>query len=559
MTTSNSLYTSLHGVQVLAQVEKQAQYESKTSQADILTQSALSFVVLLHRTFNATRLQLLQNRMNLQRDLDNSAKLDFLKDEFTTKIRNDPTWTGPTLAPGLIDRRTEITGPPERNMIVNALNTPVKTYMCDFEDSSTPTWSNILNGHVNLYDCIRHQIDFVNKTNGKTYAVNWDTNTPTLMVRPRGWHMDEKHILVDGQPLSGSLMDFGLYFYHNAKQLLENGTGPYFYLPKMEHHLEAKLWNDVFNVAQDLLGITRGTIRATVLIETLPAAYQMEEIIYQLRQHSAGLNCGRWDYIFSTIKRLRSSATLPNRDLITMKVPFMEAYCKRLINICHRRQVHAMGGMAAIIPIKNDVEANEIAMDKVAQDKLREAKMHYDGTWIAHPALAPIANNIFNDYMPTANQIHIVPDENVTAEDLSNTKIEGGVITTEGIRLNVYIALCYIESWIRGVGCVPINNLMEDAATAEVSRLQLYTWCKNKVFLDDTKQALTPKYVGEILDEEIAKLQKVYNSPKFQFEKAGNYIRQELGGELVSEFLTTLLYDEVTTIGSPIDLQYLKP
>ncbi|RLV92363.1 Malate synthase 1 glyoxysomal [Spathaspora sp. JA1] len=558
MTTSSSLYTSLSGVEILAPIEKQSEYESQTSQADILTQSALSFVVLLHRTFNATRLELLENRMKLQEHLDNGAKLEFLSDEFTSKIRNDPTWTGPTLSPGLIDRRTEITGPPERKMIINALNTPVKTYMCDFEDSSTPTWKNVLNGHVNLYDCVRHKIDFVNQENGKSYAVNWANANPTLMVRPRGWHMVEKHIIVDGEPLSGSIMDFGLYFYHNAKQLLENGIGPYFYLPKLEHHLEAKLWNDVFNVAQDILGITRGTIRATVLIETLPAAYQMEEIIYQLRTHSAGLNCGRWDYIFSTIKRLRSSTTLPNRDLITMKVPFMEAYCKRLINICHKRQVHAMGGMAAIIPIKDDIEANEIAMDKVAQDKLREVKMHFDGTWIAHPGLAPIANNIFNEYMPTPNQIHIIPEENVTSEDLSNTYIEGGVITTEGIRLNVYIALCYIESWIRGLGCVPINNLMEDAATAEVSRLQLYTWCKNKVVLNDTKQPITPEYVGKILDEEISKLKVTHSSDKYQFEKAGNYIRQELEGDLVAEFLTTLLYDEVTTISGPIDLQRLK-
>lgn len=557
------LFSSLAGVQVLAPVSKTPEYEpSTTTQADILTKSALSFVVLLHRSFNSTRKQLLENRQLVQEQLDQGIPLLFLQDETMTKVRNDPTWQGAFPAPGLTDRRTEITGPPERKMIVNALNTPVKTYMSDFEDSSAPTWANVITGQVNLYDAVRHQIDFVSKDNGKAYRVNQSQQflTPTLLVRPRGWHMVDKHILVDGEPVSASILDFGLYFFHNAHELINQGRGPYFYLPKMEHHLEAKLWNDVFNVAQDSLAVSRGTIRATVLIETLPAAYQMEEIIFQLRNHSAGLNCGRWDYIFSTIKRLRNdpSKILPDRDQVTMTVPFMKAYCERLINICHRRQVHAMGGMAAQIPIKNDPEANKVAISKVKNDKLREATMNYDGTWVAHPALAPIANDVFNEHMPTPNQIHIVPDEDVSEADLSNTAIAGGKITTEGIRKNLFIALSYIESWLRGVGCVPINNLMEDAATAEVSRLQLYSWVLHLVKMEDSNKTVTPDLMSLILEEEVEKLTEQFGSKGRKFKEAARYLEPEITGKSVSEFLTTLIYDSVVTVGKPIDLEALK-
>lgn len=560
--TPSKTFSSLDGVKVFAPVKSTPDYApATTTQADILTKSALSFVVLLHRTFNATRKQLLDNRQEVQRQLDSGVPLQFLQDEVSVKIRLDPVWQGCFPGPGLADRRSEITGPPERKMIVNALNTPVRTYMSDFEDSMSPTWSNVINGQVNLYDAIRKQVDFVNTDNGKTYKVDYaDRHVPVLLVRPRGWHMVEKHIEVDGEPVSASMLDFGLYFFHNAAELVSRGAGPYFYLPKMEHHLEAKLWNDIFNVAQDALGISRGTVRATVLIETLPAAYQMEEIIFQLRNHSAGLNCGRWDYIFSTIKRLRNDASkvLPDRGQVTMTLPFMKAYCERLINICHRRGVHAMGGMAAQIPIKNDVAANTAAMDKVYNDKLREVTMHYDGTWVAHPALAPIANGVFDQHMPTPNQIHVVPAEHVTAAQLSNTEVAGGTISTAGIRENLYIALNYMESWIRGLGCVPINNLMEDAATAEVSRLQLHSWVKHGVTLADTHQALTPDLVSAILDDETDKLVAKYLGVPNKFKVAAGYLRPEIRGETLSEFLTTLVYDEILTLSDPIDLATLK-
>ena len=364
---------SLNDVKLLVDVDKEPLFRpSSTTVGDILTKDALEFIVLLHRTFNSKRKQLLENRQTVQKKLDSgSYQLDFLPE--TANIRNDPTWQGPVLAPGLINRSTEITGPPLRNMLINALNAPVNTYMTDFEDSASPTWNNMVYGQVNLYDAIRNQINF--ETPKKSYKLNGKVaDLPTIIVRPRGWHMVEKHLYVDDEPISASIFDFGLYFYHNAKELINLGKGPYFYLPKMEHHLEAKLWNDIFCVAQDYIGIPRGTIRATVLIETLPAAFQMEEIVYQLRQHSSGLNCGRWDYIFSTIKRLRNDPNhiLPNRDQVTMTSPFMDAYVKRLINTCHRRGVHAMGGMAAQIPIKDDPAANEKAMTKVRNDKIRE-------------------------------------------------------------------------------------------------------------------------------------------------------------------------------------------
>lgn len=556
------VYSSLDNVEVRAPISAKPEYDSGTSQADILTQSALSFVVLLHRAFNATRKELLDNRQKVQAQLDAGKPLDFLQDADLVKIRENPAWRGAIPGLGLADRRSEITGPPERKMVVNALNTPVKTYMSDFEDSSSPTWLNVINGQVNLYDAVRHKVDFVHKDTGKAYRVDRTPgrHVPVIIVRPRGWHMVDKHIYVDGEPVSASMLDFGLYFFHNVRQLLANGHGPYFYLPKMEHHLEAKLWNDIFNVAQDCLAIPRGTIRATVLIETLPAAYQMEEIIYQLRDHSAGLNCGRWDYIFNTIKRLRNDASkvLPDRGLVTMKVPFMQAYCERLINVCHRRQVHAMGGMAAQIPIENNDAANSAAMAKVKADKLREATMHYDGTWVAHPALAPIANGVFNEHMPTPNQIHIVPEENVKASDLSNTAIEGAQVTSNGIRENLYIALLYMEAWIRGNGCVPINNLMEDAATAEVSRLQLYSWVKHAVVLADTNEKVTPELALRFLDEEAAKLVAKFAGAENKVDVAAQYLRPEIRGDSLAEFLTTLVYDEIVTAGAPLDLSTLK-
>jgi malate synthase len=548
---------TLEGVKVLAPVSQEALYTSGTTVADIITKPALEFVTLLHRTFNPRRKELLENRQRVQARLDAGETLNFLKE--TEAIRNDPTWRGPILAPGLIARNTEITGPPTRNMLINALNSDVKTYMTDIEDSASPTWENVVYGQVNLYDAIRGQVDFTNTVTGKEYKVSKPLGqTPTLILRPRGWHMVDNHITVDGEPISASLLDFGLYFFHNTKQLIDNGHGPYFYLPKMEHHLEARLWNDVFNVAQDFIAIPRGTIRATVLIETLPAAYQMEEIIWELRQHSSGLNCGRWDYIFSTIKRLRNKREhiLPDRDQVTMTSPFMDAYVKRLIQICHRRGVHAMGGMAAQIPIKNDVAANEAAMTKVRNDKIRELTKGHDGSWVAHPALAAICNDVFSE-MGTANQIHYIPDYDVPVSELTNTKIESAKITEHGIRQNLYIGLCYMEAWLRGSGCVPINNLMEDAATAEVSRSQLFQWVKHEVTLDDTGAKVTPDLTTKLLEEETSKLLKTAPQGN-KFELAAKYFKPEIRAEKFSEFLTTLLYDEVATPGEPIDLSTLK-
>lgn len=549
----------LDNVKLLVDIDRDPQFTpSTTTVADILTKDALEFVVLLHRTFNERRKQLLENRQLVQKKLDSgSYQLDFLPE--TAKIRDDPTWQGNVLAPGLIDRSTEITGPPLRNMLINALNADVNTYMTDFEDSASPTWNNMIYGQVNLYDAVRDKIDFT--TPRKQYKLKAPIGElPTLIVRPRGWHLVEKHLYVDDEPISASIFDFGLYFYHNAHQLIKIGKGPYFYLPKMEHHLEAKLWNDIFNVAQDYVALPRGTIRATVLIETLPAAFQMEEIIYQLRNHSSGLNCGRWDYIFSTIKRLRNlpGHVLPNRDQVTMTSPFMNAYVKRLINTCHRRGVHAMGGMAAQIPIKDDPVANEKAMTKVRKDKIRELTNGHDGSWVAHPALAAICNEVFVN-MGTRNQIHYVPETKVSAQDLVNTKIESGQVTTEGIVQNLDIGLQYMEAWLRGSGCVPINNLMEDAATAEVSRCQLHQWVKHGVVLSDTGEKVTPQLTAKILNEQVQRLSS--SSPlgsKNKFALAAKYFLPEITGEKFSEFLTTLLYDEIVTVkDKPTDLSKL--
>ncbi|CCK70059.1 malate synthase DAL7 KNAG_0D03110 [Huiozyma naganishii CBS 8797] len=550
---------NLDNVKLYAELDDKPQFSpSKTTIKDILTKEALEFVVLLHRTFNGKRKELLENRNLKQKKLDDgSYTFDSLPD--FEQIRNDPTWQGAIPAPGLINRSSEITGPPQRNMLVNALNAEVTTYMTDFEDSSSPTWFNMIYGQVNLFDAIRNQIDFT--TPRKDYKLKGDIkDLPTLIVRPRGWHMEEKHLYVDDEPISASIFDFGLYFFHNAKELIKVGKGPYFYLPKMEDHLEVRLWNDIFCVAQDFIGMPRGTIRATILIETLPAAFQMEEFIYEIRQHSSGLNCGRWDYIFSTIKKLRNKPehVLPDRDLVTMTSPFMDAYVKKLINTCHRRGVHAMGGMAAQIPIKDDPKANETALNKVRMDKIREMTNGHDGSWVAHPALAPICNEVFS-IMGTANQIYKIPDVHVRTADLLNTKIEGAKVTVDGIRQNLDIGLQYMEAWLRGSGCVPINHLMEDAATAEVSRCQLYQWVTHGVKLADTEGTVTPELTTKILDEQVAILSS--KSPvgdKNKFALAAKYFLPEIRGEKFSDFLTTLLYDEVITpTATPIDCSKL--
>ncbi|KIW10181.1 malate synthase, glyoxysomal [Exophiala spinifera] len=518
----------------------------KDSYRKILTPEATAFLALLHRTFNSTRKELLKRREVRQAELDRGVLPDFLPE--TRHIRDSDSWKGAPPAPGLIDRRLEITGPTDRKMVVNALNSNVWTYMADFEDSQAPTWDNQVSGQVNLYDAIRRQVDF--KIGEKDYKLRTDRVLPTLIARPRGWHLEEKHFTVDGEPISGSLFDFGLYFFHNAHELVKRGTGPYFYLPKMESHLEARLWNDVFNLSQDYIGMRRGTIRGTVLIETILAAFEMDEIIYELRDHSAGLNCGRWDYIFSFIKKFRQNPqfVLPNRDDVTMTVPFMDSYVRLLIKTCHRRGVHAMGGMAAQIPIKDNAEANDKAMDKVRQDKLREVLAGHDGTWVAHPALAPIAAEVFNKHMPTPNQLFKRrEDVSITRNDLLNTNLPGSV-TEDGIRKNLNIGLGYMEGWLRGIGCVPINYLMEDAATAEVSRSQLWQWVKHGIKTAEGK-TVDKAYALKLLKEQANELaSKAPKGNKFQL--AARYFEGQVVGEDYADFLTSLLYNEITTVGS---------
>jgi len=533
--------TPIAGVSVLGHVEK--------SHADILSPHAVAFVATLHRAFNGTRKILLQRRLLKQQEIDRGILPDFLPE--TAYIRNDNNWRAAPPAPGMKDRRVEITGPVDRKMVINALNSGASTYMADFEDSNAPTWSNNIDGQLNLRDAVRRTISFSNP-NGKKYELRKDGKLATLIVRARGWHLEEKHFLVDGEPASASIFDFALFFFHNAKELIKKGSGPYFYLPKMESHLEARLWNDIFNLAQDMLEIPRGTIRATVLIETILASFEMDEIIYELREHSSGLNCGRWDYIFSTIKKFRQhpNFVLPDRSDVSMTVPFMDAYVRLLIKPCHKRGVHAMGGMAAQIPIKNDPKANEAAMTKVRNDKLREVKAGHDGTWVAHPDLVRIALEIFNEHMPQSNQLFVRRDDvHVTALDLLNLNFKGA-ITEKGIRDNIDIGLQYMEAWLRGSGCVPIHNLMEDAATAEISRSQLWQWARHR---SRTAEGITvtPEYLLKLLDDVVAKVEKSLGPQRFAASKylvAKRYMATQITGETYSDFLTTLLYDEIVKI-----------
>ncbi|CCG81139.1 Malate synthase [Taphrina deformans PYCC 5710] len=537
----NANLTNIEGVTILGNVDAAA----KT----VLTKEAVSFLAQLHRAFNPRRKELLARRAQRQIQLDSGVLPDFLPE--TKHIRDDSHWRAAPPSPGLVDRRVEITGPVDRKMVINALNSDVATYMADFEDSSTPTWSVLINGQINLRDAIARKVAFKGP-NGKEYKLNLAPGrvVPTLLVRARGWHLEEKHFLVDGEPIAGGIFDFGLYFFHNAKNLIKNGHGPYFYLPKLESHLEARMWNDIFNLSQDYIGIPRGTIRATVLIETITAVFEMDEIIYELRDHSAGLNCGRWDYIFSLIKKLKMNPqfVLPNRADVTMTVTFMKSYTELLIKTCHKRGVHAMGGMAAQIPLKDRASAeNKAAMKKVYDDKLREVKAGHDGTWIAHPELGKIAMEVFNEHMKTPNQLYRYREEvNVGQNDLLNMNVPGK-ITEEGVKENIRIGLTYMEAWLRGTGCVPINNLMEDAATAEISRAQLWQWAKHNPKTESgstvTKE-MNLKYLKEVTQE----LQgKGGNDNKF--ELAARYFGTQITGEHFDDFLTTLLYNEVTTTG----------
>jgi len=463
----------------------------------ILTGEAVSFLTALSRNFEGRRRQLLEARRARQQEIDRGVMPDFLPQ--TASIRSSE-WVAAPIPADLQDRRVEITGPVDRKMIINAMNSGASVFMADFEDSNSPTWRNNLDGQTNLRDAIHGAISFVSPE-GKRYELA--KKTAVLMLRPRGWHLVEKHFLVDGAPISGGLFDFGLYFFHNAKALMAKGTGPYFYLPKMESHLEARLWNDVFLFAQEALGIPRGTIRATVLIETILGAFEMDEIIYELREHSAGLNCGRWDYIFSFIKKFRNRPDfmLPNRAQVTMERHFLSSYVTLLIETCHRRGVHAMGGMAAQIPIKNDPAANEQALEKVRQDKLREVRAGHDGTWVAHPGLVPIAKEIFDAHMPQPNQLQRRPGAHITAKDL--LEVPDGEITEAGLRWNIDVGIQYLEAWMRGNGCVPIYNLMEDAATAEICRSQVWQWVKHGAKLNDGRPvdaALVKRTIAEVVE-----------------------------------------------------------
>jgi malate synthase len=510
----------------------------------ILTAGALSFIAKLSREFQPRRSKLLQRRVARQLELDAGAFPDFLS--ATQAIRANPLWQVASIPADLRDRRTEITGPVDRKMVINALNSGAKVFMADFEDATAPTWQNVVEGQANLFDAVRRTISF--KTAEKEYQLN--KTTATLMVRPRGWHLPEKHVWVDGHPVSGSLFDFGLCFYHNARELLQRGSGPYFYLPKLESHLEARLWNEVFNFAQDELKIPRGSIRATVLIETILAAFEAEEILYELREHSAGLNCGRWDYIFSFIKKFRAHPQflLPDRAQVTMTAPMMRAYCQQVIKVCHRRGAHAMGGMAAQIPIKNDPAANEAALQKVLADKEREATDGHDGTWVAHPGLVSVALRAFDRHMPGPNQIHRQrEDVRVAAADL--LQVPQGTITSAGLRANIRVGVQYLEAWLGGNGCVPLYNLMEDAATAEISRSQIWQWLRYAPVIQDGEfsgRKVTPALYDEVLGQELARIQSDVGGKRFA---AGHYQRAaRLFSELsqamqCAEFLTLPAYE----------------
>ena len=513
--------------------------------AEVLTPEAMAFVVGLQRSFNARRKELLAARVVRQATLDAGERPDFLEE---TRAIRESKWTVAPLPVDLLDRRVEITGPVDRKMIINALNSGAKVFMADFEDSTTPTWENVVEGQANLMDAVRRTITFSDPTTGKAYALK--EKPAVLFVRPRGWHLEEQHIHVDGAPMSGSLFDFGLYAFHNAKELLARGSGPYFYLPKMESHLEARLWNDVFVAAEKALGIPAGSIKGTVLIETILAAFEMDEILWELREHSAGLNCGRWDYIFSFIKKFAGdkSMLLPDRGQVTMTTHFMRSYSKLCIKTCHRRGVSAMGGMSAFIPIKTDAVANETALAQVRADKEREATDGHDGTWVAHPGLVPVALEVFDRVMPQPNQIDKqLPDYHATADDL--LRVPEGAITEAGVRQNVAVGLGYLEAWLRGIGCVPLFNLMEDAATAEISRAQLWQWVHHHAHLEDGRR-VTAELVESEIDREVALAEIRVDAARFEAYKHAAFLMRELvKAPHFQDFLTVPAYARVLAAG----------
>jgi malate synthase len=510
----------------------------KPGYEEVLTPDAIEFAVELEREFGAERRRLLARRAEIQRRLDAGWKPNFLPE---TKAIREGDWRVAPIPPDLQDRRVEITGPTDRKMVINALNCGANVFMADFEDANTPTWDNLVDGQANLGDAVRRSIAFDDPQTGRHYALNG--NTAVLFVRPRGWHLPEAHVLVDGEPMSGALFDFALFFFHNAKELVARGTGPYFYLPKLESHLEARLWNSVFLHAQARLGLPKGTIRATVLIETIMAAFEMDEILWELRDHSAGLNCGRWDYIFSFIKKFAEDpdCVMPDRGQVTMTSHFLRSYSLLLIKTCHRREIHAMGGMAAQIPIRDDPAANEAAMEKVRADKQREAGDGHDGTWVAHPGLVAIAKEIFDREMPQPNQIaRKREDVHVAASDL--LAVANGTITEAGLRQNLNVGIGYIEAWLRGTGCVPLYNLMEDAATAEISRAQIWQWIRHGAQLDDGR-TIDRALCRKLLDEELAKLRALNRSDRY--EEAAELFSALTEAPAFPEFLTMPAYDMI--------------
>ncbi|WP_281975995.1 malate synthase A [Halobacillus litoralis] len=524
--------TKLSGLQIHGEIHKGFD--------QILTDEALVFLIRLHEKFNDERKQLLEHRKDIQEKINQGMRPDFL---IKTKEIREAEWTIAPIPDDLQDRRVEITGPVERKMVINGLNSGAKVFMADFEDANSPTWSNTIKGQINLGDAIRKTIQFENEY-GKIYQLN--EQPAVLKVRPRGWHLDEKHITYEGEAMSGSLVDFGLYFFHNANQLIANGSGPYFYLPKLENHQEAKLWNEVFVFAQQYLNISQGTIKATVLLETILAVFEMEEILYELKVHSAGLNCGRWDYIFSYLKKFRhdEDILLPDREHVTMTVPFMRAYSLLTIQTCHKRGAHAIGGMAAQIPVKKDSDKNAAAFEKVRVDKEREVKDGHDGTWVAHPAMVATAMDIFNKYMPEANQIHQKRKmDYISAEQLMEAP--NGSITEQGLRTNINVGIQYIASWLDGRGAVPIHHLMEDAATAEISRAQVWQWIRHPHGALIDGRMITFELYNALMEEEMVAIQLEVGADDFEngsYQKAAQLFDDLVRNEEFEEFLTLKAY-----------------
>ena len=515
---------------------------------EILSPKALELLALLHDALADRRAEALAARRRRQAQLSGGATLDFLPE--TAHIRADDSWRVAAPAPGLVDRRVEITGPTDRKMTINALNSGANVWLADFEDANTPLWSNMIEGQLNLKDALDRTIDFT-ADEGKSYALGPDETLATIVVRPRGWHLDEKHILVDGRRASGSLTDFALYMASCAQRQLDKGKGPYFYLPKIESHAEARLWNDAFNIAQDYLGIPRGTIRATVLIETIPAAFEMEEILYELREHCAGLNAGRWDYLFSVIKKFRTRGRefmLPERNAVTMTAPFMRAYTELLVQTCHKRGAFAMGGMAAFIPSRRDPAVNETALRKVREDKTREAGDGFDGSWVAHPDLVPVCKEVFDSVLGAKpNQLDKQrPDVSVSAADLLAVSKTPGAITQAGLRNNISVALQYLAAWLGGNGAVAIFNLMEDAATAEISRSQVWQWIHNEVILEDGP-LVTKDVVERMIDEELGQIREVTGDDfdTARYGRAVALFTEVALADSFAEFLTLPAYDRM--------------